>query len=203
MVNHKGLPVLAFPSREHWDAWLNEHAFSSSGIWLKFAKKSSGVSSVSKPELIETALAHGWIDGQLNGFDEQHWLVRFTPRGAKSKWSRINRDTAERLIAEGIMAARGLVEVEKAKNDGRWDAAYEPQSTAKIPEDFREVLDKYPRAKAFFETLEGANDTQLFIGFTTRKLRKRARRGSRSSSPCLNSARQFTNRTRWQARRTG
>jgi uncharacterized protein YdeI (YjbR/CyaY-like superfamily) len=157
MVDHKGLPVLAFPSREHWDAWLDEHAFSSSGIWLKFAKKSSGVSSVSKPESIETALAHGWIDGQLDRFDEQHWLVRFTPRGAKSKWSRINRDTAERLIAEGIMAVRGLVEVEKAKNDGRWDAAYEPQSTAKIPEDFREALDKHPRAKTFFETLEGAN----------------------------------------------
>ena len=85
VVDHKGLPVLAFPSREHWDAWLDEHAFSSSGIWLKFAKKSSGVSSVSKPESIETALAHGWIDGQLDRFDEQHWLVRFTPRGEKSK----------------------------------------------------------------------------------------------------------------------
>lgn len=157
MVDHKGLPVLAFPSRKHWDAWLNEHAFSSSGVWLKFPKKSSGVSSVSKPESIETALAHGWIDGQLDGFDEQYWLVRFTPRGAKSKWSRLNRDTAERLIAEGIMGAGGLAEVEKAKNDGRWDAAYEPQSTAKIPEDLREALDKYPRAKAFFETLRGAN----------------------------------------------
>ena len=157
MVNHKGLPVLEFSSREDWDAWLNEHASSSSGVWLKFAKKSSGASSVGKPESIETALAHGWIDGQLDGFDERYWLVRFTPRGAKSKWSQLNRDTAERLIAEGIMGTRGLVEVEQAKSDGRWDAAYEPQSTAKVPEDFREALDKHPRAKAFFETLKGAN----------------------------------------------
>jgi uncharacterized protein YdeI (YjbR/CyaY-like superfamily) len=157
MANHKGLPVLSFQSREYWDAWLNEHAVRSSGVWLKFAKKSSGVPCVGKPEAIETALAHGWIDGQLDGFDEQSWLVRFTPRGAKSKWSRLNRDTAEGLIAKGIMGGRGLVEVEKAKSDGRWDAAYEPQSTAKVPEDFRDALDKYPRAKAFFETLKGAN----------------------------------------------
>jgi uncharacterized protein YdeI (YjbR/CyaY-like superfamily) len=157
MANHKGLPVLAFQSREYWDAWLNQHAVSSSGVWLKFAKKSSGVSSVSKIEAIETALAHGWIDGQLDGFDEQYWLVRFTPRGAKSKWSRLNRDTAERLIAQGIMGGRGLVEVEKAKSDGRWNAAYEPQSSAKVPEDFRDTLEQHPRAKAFFETLKGAN----------------------------------------------
>ena len=157
MANHKGFPVLAFQSREYWEAWLNEHAVSSAGVWLKFAKKSSRVSSVSKPEAIETALAYGWIDGQLDAFDEQYWLVRFTPRGPKSKWSRLNRATAERLIAKGIMGGRGLVEVEKAKSDGRWDAAYEPQSTAKVPEDFRDALDKYPRAKAFFETLKGAN----------------------------------------------
>ena len=157
MVDHKGLPVLEFSSREPWDAWLNEHESSSLGVWLKFAKKSSGVSSVGKAESIETALAHGWIDGQLDRFDEHYWLVRFTPRGAKSKWSRLNRDTAERLIAEGIMGARGLIEVERAKHDGRWDAAYEPQSTAQVPEDFRDALDKHPRAKAFFETLTGAN----------------------------------------------
>jgi uncharacterized protein YdeI (YjbR/CyaY-like superfamily) len=157
MANHKGLPVLAFQSREHWDTWLNEHAVSSPGVWLKFAKKSSGVSSVSKQEAIETALAQGWIDGQLDRFDEQYWLVRFTPRGPKSKWSQLNCVTAERLIAKGTMGRRGLVEVEKAKSDGRWDAAYEPQSTAKVPEDFRDALDKYSRAKVFFETLKGAN----------------------------------------------
>src|ERR1700677_1384739 len=157
MANHKGLPVLAFQSRENWDTWLNEHAVSSSGVWLKFAKKSSGVSSVSKQEAIETALAQGWIDGQLDRFDEQYWLVRFTPRGPKSKWSQLNRVTAERLIAQGIMDGRGLVEVEKAKSDGRWDVAYEPQSTAKVPEDFRDSLEQHPRAKAFFETLKGAN----------------------------------------------
>src|ERR1700677_2593234 len=132
MANHKGLPVLAFQSRENWDTWLNEHAVSSSGVWLKFAKKSSGVSSVSKQEAIETALAWGWIDGQLDRFDEQFWLVRFTPRGPKSKWSEINRDTALRLMGEGRMAPAGLAEIARAKQDGRWAKAYAPQSRAEV-----------------------------------------------------------------------
>jgi uncharacterized protein YdeI (YjbR/CyaY-like superfamily) len=157
MVDHKGLPVLAFPSREHWDAWLDEHAAHSSGVWLKFAKESSGAASVSKAESIEAALAHGWIDGQLDRFDDQFWLTRFTPRGSRSKWSQKNRDTATRLIAEGRVQARGMAEIEKAKNDGRWEAAYAPQSAVTVPTDLQSALDKHPKAKAFFETLRGAN----------------------------------------------
>ena len=157
MPDHRGLPVLAHLSRADWEAWLVEYAVSSSGVWLKFAKKASGLAGVGKHEAIETALAHGWIDGQLDKFDEQFWLVRFTPRGAKSKWSQINRDTANRLIVEGRMRPRGLAEIEKAKSDGRWAAAYAPQSTAEIPEDLGAALDAHPEAKAFFATLRGAN----------------------------------------------
>jgi uncharacterized protein YdeI (YjbR/CyaY-like superfamily) len=157
MTQHKGLPVLAFASQDMWEKWLVDHAAVSRGLWLKFAKKSSGVPSVGKPEAIETALAFGWIDGQLDRFDEQFWLVRFTPRGPRSKWSQNNVATAKRLLASGRMTPAGLAEVEKAKSDGRWDAAYAPQSKAEIPDDLQAALDAQPSAKAFFATLRGAN----------------------------------------------
>ena len=151
------MPVLAFASREMWESWLAEHGAASPGVWVKFAKKTSGIASVGKSEAIETALAFGWIDGQLDRLDEQFWLVRFTPRGLKSKWSQINRDTATRLLADGRMAPAGFAEVEKAKADGRWDAAYAPQSRAKVPDDLQAALDAHPAAKAFFATLKGAH----------------------------------------------
>jgi len=157
MSDHKGLPILAFQSQADWDAWLAHHGAGSVGVWLKFAKKAGGALSVSKPEAIETALAHGWIDGQLDRFDDRFWLVRFTPRGAKSKWSQINRETALRLIAEGRMEPAGLAEVHRAKGDGRWVAAYAPQSRAEAPEDLRQALDAEPAASVFFAGLKGAN----------------------------------------------
>ncbi|KAB0268220.1 YdeI/OmpD-associated family protein [Microvirga brassicacearum] len=157
MIEHKGLPVRAFESQDMWEKWLAEHAGVSRGLWVKFAKKTSGVPSVGKSEAIETALAFGWIDGQLDRFGDQFWLVRFTPRGPKSKWSQINVATVTRLLASGRMTASGLAEVEKAKADGRWDAAYAPQSKAEIPEDMQAALDAEPAAKAFFATLTGAN----------------------------------------------
>src|SRR4051812_26875662 len=122
MTEHKGLPVLAFASRDMWESWLAEHGPASRGVWVKFAKKTSGVASVRKTEAVETALAFGWIDGQLDRFDDRFWLVRFTPRGPRSKWSQVNVDTATRLLAAGRMAPAGLAEVEKAKADGRWGA---------------------------------------------------------------------------------
>ena len=150
-------PVLAFAGRGDWEAWLDQHAARSSGIWLKFAKKASGVASVGKPEAIETALAHGWIDGQLQPFDERFWLVLFTPRGPRSKWSQINRATALKLIDLGAMTPRGQAEVDRAQADGRWDAAYAPQSRAAVPDDLQAALDAEPKAAAFFATLKGAN----------------------------------------------
>ena len=157
MTDHKGLPILAFQSQAGWDAWLAHHGAGSVGIWVRFAKKSARALGDSKPEAIETALAYGWIDGQLDRFDDQSWLVRFTPRGPKSKWSQINRDTALRLIAEGRMNPSGLAEVNRAKADGRWVGAYAPQSRADVPEELREALDTEPAASAFFATLRGAN----------------------------------------------
>jgi uncharacterized protein YdeI (YjbR/CyaY-like superfamily) len=157
MADHKGLPVLAFSSQETWEGWLAEHGTTSRGIWLKLAKKTSGVASVGKTEAIEAAIAFGWIDGQLDRFDDQFWLVRFTPRGPRSKWSKINVETASKLMASGRMSPPGLAEVEKAKADGRWNAAYAPQSKAEVPDDLQAALDAEPAAKAVFATLTGAN----------------------------------------------
>jgi uncharacterized protein YdeI (YjbR/CyaY-like superfamily) len=156
VAEHKGLPVLAFASNDAWEGWLAEHQ-AAPGVWLKFAKKSSGVVSVGKPEAIEIALAYGWIDGQLHPFDQQFWLVRFTPRGPKSKWSQNNVDTATRLLSAGRMTPAGLAAVDKAKADGRWDAAYAPQSKAEVPADLQAALDAESAAKAFFATLKGVN----------------------------------------------
>ena len=157
MTDHKGLPIQAFEDQAAWDAWLGAHGQASAGLWLKFAKAGSGAATVGKPQAIETALAHGWVDGQLDKFDERFWLVRFTPRGPKSKWSENNRTTALRLIAEGRMRPAGQAEVDRAQAGGRWDAAYAPQSRMEIPDDLQAALDAAPAAKAFFATLKGPN----------------------------------------------
>lgn len=157
MDEHKGLPILAFASQDAWADWLGVNGSSSKGLWLRLAKKGSGLASVGRAEAIETALAHGWIDGQLDRFDEASWLVRFTPRGPASKWSQINRETALRLIAEGRMTPAGQAQVDRAQADGRWQAAYAPQSRAEVPDDLRAALDAEPAAKAFFATLKGPN----------------------------------------------
>lgn len=157
VVDHKGLPIISFPDRAGWEAWLAKHGAGVPGAWLKFAKKSSGATTIAKADAIEAALCFGWVDGQLDRFDETFWLVRFTPRGPKSKWSQINRDTATRLMAQGRMAPAGHAEVERAKRDGRWDTAYAPQSKAEVPDDLQAALNANPRAKAFFSTLKGSN----------------------------------------------
>lgn len=152
-----GLPVLGFASAAKFEAWLRRQPPEAAGLWLRLAKQGAGVASVSKAEAIEVALCHGWIDGQLQPYDERFWLVRFTPRRRGSRWSQVNRATADRLIAGGRMAAAGLAEVEAAKRDGRWDAAYAPQSRAEVPPDLQAALDANPAAAAFFATLKGAN----------------------------------------------
>ena len=146
-------PVLFFATPAELDAWMDEHAEESDGIWLKFAKKASGIKSVVYAEAVEIALCHGWIDGQVKRLDDHHYLQRFTPRRPRSKWSRINREKAERLIAESRMRPAGLREVERAKEDGRWDEAYDSPSTATVPEDFRAALDAEPAAAEFFASL--------------------------------------------------
>ncbi len=146
-------PVLFFATPVELEAWIDEHGEESDGIWLKFAKKDSGIESVVYAEAVEIALSHGWIDGQAKRFDDHHYLQRFTPRRPRSKWSRINREKAERLIAEGRMRAAGLREIERAKEDGRWDDAYDSPSTATVPDDFQVALDAEPAAAEFFASL--------------------------------------------------
>lgn len=155
--SRKGLPILAFPDAAALAAWLGAQPPGSVGMWLKLAKKGSGVPSVSKAEAVDSALCHGWIDGQLNPYDDKSWLIRFTPRRPGSKWSLVNRERAEALIAEGLMRPAGLAEIAAARADGRWADAYPPHSRAEPPPDFQSALDSSPAAAAFFSTLRGAN----------------------------------------------
>lgn len=152
-----GLPILAFPDAAAWEAWLAEQPRGSAGVWLKLAKAGNPAPSVSKPEAIDGALCHGWIDGQLQPYDERWWLVRFTPRKPRSTWSEKNRSRAEELVVAGRIAPAGLAEIDAAWADGRWAAAYPPASTASEPADLAAALDAEPAARAFFDTLTGAN----------------------------------------------
>jgi uncharacterized protein YdeI (YjbR/CyaY-like superfamily) len=151
------LAVIAFPSLRAWEDWLAAHHEDSPGLWLKIAKKGADTATVSYAEAIEGALCYGWIDGQKGKLDDAHWLQRFTPRTRRSKWSKINREKAERLTAEGRMHRAGLREVEAARADGRWDAAYQGQATATVPPDLARELDRNPAAREFFATLTGVN----------------------------------------------
>ena len=151
------LPILLFATPADLEAWLEENHASSTGLWLKIAKKGSGFDSVSYAQALELALCFGWIDSQKRGFDERHFLQRFTPRRPRGKWSLINREKAEALIASGAMRPAGLAEVEAAKADGRWEAAYAGQRTAEVPEDLRRELDRNEVACEFFARLDSAN----------------------------------------------
>ena len=146
-------PVLFFATPADLEAWLDEHGEESDGIWLKFAKKDSGIQSVVYAQALDVALCHGWIDGQTKRLDEEHYLQRLTPRRPRSKWSKRNRGKAEQLIAEGRMRPAGLREVERAREDGRWDEAYDSATTATVPSDFQKALDAEPAALEFFESL--------------------------------------------------
>ena len=151
----KDLPILSLVSPLAWEDWLDEHHRTSSGVWLKIPKKRSGVPGPTYAEALEIAICFGWIDGQKRPFDESFWLQRFTPRGARSKWSQVNRQKATDLIAAGRMREAGHAQLQTAKADGRWDAAYEPQSRATVPDDLKLALDANPAAREFFATLTG------------------------------------------------
>lgn len=150
-------PTLLFASAADWEAWLEAQPADSPGLWLKLAKKGCDTPSIDYPTALESALCFGWIDGQKRPLDESFWLQRFTPRKSRSKWSKINRDKATALIEAGRMRAAGLREVERAREDGRWDAAYSSQSVATVPEDLQAALDADPQAAEFFATLDSAN----------------------------------------------
>ncbi|WP_394830350.1 YdeI/OmpD-associated family protein [Pendulispora rubella] len=149
-------PIL-FARPRQWDAWLAKHHASSSGVWVRLAKKDSGIESITRLQAVEGALVWGWIDGQARPEGETSWLQRFTPRRPRSPWSKINRGKAEELIASGKMKAPGLAEVERAKADGRWDAAYDSPRNATVPDDLARALAANARASKFFETIDAAN----------------------------------------------
>jgi uncharacterized protein YdeI (YjbR/CyaY-like superfamily) len=152
-----GLPIIGFAELAGFEAWLGAQPADAPGLWLKLAKQGSGIASLSKQDAIDAALCHGWIDGQLDKYDAQSWLIRFTPRKARSTWSEINRRRATELMAEGRVRPAGHAQIEAAQADGRWDAAYAPASTAAVPVDLQEALDGNAQAAAFFATLTGAN----------------------------------------------
>jgi uncharacterized protein YdeI (YjbR/CyaY-like superfamily) len=137
--------------------WLDEHHEASDGIWIKFAKKASGIASVTYKDVLPVALAYGWIDGQVKRIDDDWYRQRFTPRRARSVWSKINRAAAEAMIERGEMKPAGLREVERAKADGRWERAYDSPKTAEVPDDLRAALDADPAAAEFFAGLDSIN----------------------------------------------
>ena len=177
MMTTAELPTKPFASKKQWADWLAKQHDKSAGVWLKLAKKDSGIKSITYEEALDVALCYGWIDGQKKGFDEEYWLQKFTRRGTKSIWSKINTEKVERLIASGEMKAAGLKAMEAAKQDGRWDAAYSSQKNITVPEDFQKALNKNKKAKAFFVTLKSAERYSfLFRIHNTKKPETRAKR---------------------------
>jgi uncharacterized protein YdeI (YjbR/CyaY-like superfamily) len=146
-----------FADAAAWAAWLDQHAADSTGLWLRLAKKGSGRRSITYDEALEVALCHGWIDGQKRSLDDAWWLQRFTPRRASSRWSKRNVEIAERLITEARMRPAGQAEVDRAKADGRWAAAYSGARTMTVPDDLRAALDAEPALAAAFDDLDAAN----------------------------------------------
>lgn len=151
---YQGLEVLAFEQPEAWLAWLADHHAQPEAIWIKFARKGSGLASINYEQGRDAALRYGWIDGQAKSLDATHYLQKFSPRRARSKWSQINCALVETMIEQGLMFPAGLRQVEAAKADGRWAAAYAPPSTIEVPPEFQALLDRHPRAAEAFSNLK-------------------------------------------------
>ena len=171
------LPARLFKSKTQWAAWLESNHRKSTGLWLRLAKKNSGLQSVTYKEALEIALCYGWIDAQKRPEDERTWLQRFAPRSSRSVWSKINREKALELIASGAMKAAGMEAIEDARKNGRWEAAYDSPRGATVPSDFQAALEGSPRAKAFFATLDRANRYAILWRIqTVKKAETRARK---------------------------
>ncbi|HEX8361104.1 MAG TPA: YdeI/OmpD-associated family protein [Longimicrobium sp.] len=169
------LPVILFEDPAAWAAWLEANHADAPGVWLRLGKKGAPIRSLSYAEALDEALCYGWIDSQKKSYDEDSWIQKFTPRGRKSIWSKVNRDKVAALGER--MKPAGLREVERAKDDGRWDAAYDSQRNATVPDDLQAALDANPAARDFFATLNGANRyAVLFRVQTAKKPETRARR---------------------------
>jgi uncharacterized protein YdeI (YjbR/CyaY-like superfamily) len=162
-------PIILFETTQAWAEWLEAQPAIGAGIWLKMAKKDTGITSINYAEALDVALCYGWIDSQKKGFDAVFWLQKFTPRRAGSIWSKVNREKAEVLIASGAMKASGLREIEIAKLDGRWEAAYDSQSSISIPADFQRALDQNAAAQTFFATLNSSQRYSFLFRIQTAK----------------------------------
>ncbi len=174
---HSDLPVILFERQEDWVDWLDTYHTNSPGLWLRLAKKASGMQSVTYAEALDVALCYGWIDSQKKSYDDSTWLQKFTPRGAKSIWSKINKEKALQLINDDRMKPTGLEAVERARQDGRWDAAYDSPSGATVPDDFQAALDKNAEAHAFFSALDRQNRYAILFRIqTAKKAETRAKR---------------------------
>lgn len=169
MKSNETLPTLLFENQQSWETWLEAHHTEAGGIWLKIAKKETGIPSVNYAEALESAICYGWIDGQKTSFDEQYWLQKFTPRRPRSSWSKVNREKAEALLASGRMRPAGIRQMELAKADGRWEAAYASQRNATIPDDLQAELERNPQAQAFFNTLDSRNRYAILYRIQTVK----------------------------------
>jgi uncharacterized protein YdeI (YjbR/CyaY-like superfamily) len=172
-------PVL-FPDQRAFADWLARHHASSAGLWLRLARKNALLTSISYVEALDVALCYGWIDSQKKAYDESSFLQRFTPRGPKSIWSKINRDKVTALADAGLMQPSGTLAVDRAKEDGRWDAAYDSQRNITVPPDLQAALDRNRKAREFFATLTGANRyAVLFRIHTTKRPETRANKIAR------------------------
>ena len=170
-------PPLHCAGPAQWAAWLRKHHATSTGVWLRIAKKGASEASVSHPEALELALCFGWIDALKKNDGEFHWLQRFTPRAARSIWSKVNREKALKLVELGRMQPAGLKEMQRAQADGRWQAAYDAASTSTVPPDLQAAFDAQPAAQAFFKTLDSTNRYAVLFRLQTAKLpATRARR---------------------------
>lgn len=156
-------PPLKFSSQAEWERWLGRNGGASTGAWLRLAKKGADEATVTYKEALESALCHGWIDGKKQTESAHYWLQRFTPRAAGSIWSKLNKERAEALIAAGKMRPAGLREIEKARKDGRWQAAYTSAGNSTVPDDLQAALAAKPRAAKFFATLNSRNRYALLF----------------------------------------
>jgi uncharacterized protein YdeI (YjbR/CyaY-like superfamily) len=163
------LKTKSFADFNKWRRWLTRNNIKSNGIWLRLYKKDSGVKSITHNEALDEALCFGWIDGQGKKYDYESWLLKFTPRRAKSIWSKRNAERCEQLLILGRMNPAGLIEMNKAKEDGRWGAAYDSPGNMTFPEDFLKKLTKNKKASAFFESLNRANKYSIAWRLQTAK----------------------------------
>ena len=156
LVGKDGLPVVLFETEESWAEWLNENS-NNTGVWVRLAKKNSGIKSIDYFQALEVALCYGWIDGLKNAFDEVSWIQRFTQRKPASKWSKINKEKVLKLIEDGRMKPSGMAVIEISKKKGTWDTAYDSQKNTTVPDDLQAELDKNPEAAEFFSSLKSVN----------------------------------------------